>query len=267
MGRLILCYSKKANRPYYIKNMNLNLYTIEELCYYLYNNIYLIDENVINDDLIKWIDKELELTDLSEALSNNRGSIKKIMMIILDYTGYVSNEDMEETGKLLTKIDGQSSIEKRMARATHLLQCKKYVEAILEYKILYELDDGNLREELLNNMGVSYAGMFLFNEAAKCFKEAYELSRNQVIYKHLLYAVAMSPKEEVLDNLKEYVNVDYEKILNKELENVLTSDTNQKLKQYNTVLNYKKDNQIAMYYQGLESLLSEWKKEYTKYTQ
>jgi hypothetical protein len=37
--------------------------------------------------------------------------------------------------------------------------------------------------------------------------------------------------------------------------------------QYNNVLNYKKENQIAMYYQGLETLLVEWKQEYINFMQ
>jgi tetratricopeptide (TPR) repeat protein len=224
MGKLILCDAKKAEKSYYIKNMNLNIYTIEELCYYLYNNIYLIDENVINDDLISWIDKELELTELSEALNINRGNIKKIMLNILDYTGYVSSEDMVETDNLLTKIEGQSSIEKRIARAAHLLQCKKYAVAIWEYKILIDLDNGNCKEELFNNLGVAYANMFLFNEAATCFMEAYEVRHNQEIYQHMLYAVAMSPKEEVPNTLLKYISEDYDEILKEKMNKVLGLD-------------------------------------------
>ncbi|MFA9378596.1 MAG: hypothetical protein ACERKZ_17920 [Lachnotalea sp.] len=266
MGRLILCYSKKAEKPYYIKNMNLHLYTIEELCYYLYHNIYLIDENVIDDGLIKWIDEELELTELSEQLSRNRGSVKALMLNILNYTGYFSNEDIAKTDKLLSRIEGQSCIEKRMDRADHLLHSKKYVEAILEYISLYDLKEDSLNERILNNMGVAYAGMFLMNEAAKCFKGAYEMNQNSEIFKQLLYAVALSSKEEIEDTMMQYESEENEKILDIKMNEILAFESSNKRKQLNKVLQYKKDNQIAMYYEGLENLLGAWKKEYINLT-
>ena len=43
MGSLILCYKKKAKQPYEITRIHRKIYTIEELCYYLCNNLYLID--------------------------------------------------------------------------------------------------------------------------------------------------------------------------------------------------------------------------------
>ncbi len=265
MGRLILCYSKKATKPYFIKNMNINLYTIEELCYYLYHNIYLIDENVINDELILWIDKELELTGLSELLNTNRGSIKNVLINILTYTGYVSKKDLEETDKLLTKMDGQSNIEKKLARADHLLQCKKYVEAILEYRLLMDAIEEDQKEKIWNNMGVAYASMFLFCEAAKCFKIAYEIGMKEELYKQFLFAVAMSSKEEVTDIIQD-IKEDYNERLKEELDKILQPETNSKLKQFHDVLNHKKENRIAAYYKGLEDLLEEWKKEYINLT-
>lgn len=265
MGRLILCYSKKAEKPYYIKNMNINLYTIEELCYYLYYNIYLIDENVINDELIRWIEEELDLTDLSEILNVNRGNIKNLTMSIFNYTGYISDDDMEETGKLLTRIDGQSDVEKKMDRAKHLLNSKKYVESILEYQSLIDIDDEYQKVNILNNMGVAYANLFLFRDAAKCFKEAYEIGEDKEIYNQFLYALAFSSKEEVSD-LAMNVSEDYEHLLDAKRKDTLLDETNDKLREFQDVLNYKNENQISMYYKGLRKLLEDWKKEFINIT-
>ena len=43
MSGYILCQTKKAQRPYFIENISMNIYSIEELCYYLYHNLYLAD--------------------------------------------------------------------------------------------------------------------------------------------------------------------------------------------------------------------------------
>lgn len=52
MSGYILCQVKRAKNPYYISNISTNIYSIEELCYYLYHNIYLLDETIINEQLL-----------------------------------------------------------------------------------------------------------------------------------------------------------------------------------------------------------------------
>ena len=42
MGELILCSHPIAAMPYYIDNISLNVYSLEELCYYIENHLYLI---------------------------------------------------------------------------------------------------------------------------------------------------------------------------------------------------------------------------------
>ena len=51
MSSYILCQTKKAEKPYYIENISTNIYSIEELCYYFYHNIYLLDESILNEHL------------------------------------------------------------------------------------------------------------------------------------------------------------------------------------------------------------------------
>ena len=55
MSGYILCQVKRAKNPYYISNISTNIYSIEELCYYLYHNIYLLDETIINEQLLVWM--------------------------------------------------------------------------------------------------------------------------------------------------------------------------------------------------------------------
>ena len=35
MGELILCSQQLAAMPYYIENVSLNVYSLDELCYYI----------------------------------------------------------------------------------------------------------------------------------------------------------------------------------------------------------------------------------------
>ena len=61
MSGYILCQTEKAAVPYYIESISTNIYTLEELCYYLYHNLYLVDDTILNEGLCVWIEKELKL--------------------------------------------------------------------------------------------------------------------------------------------------------------------------------------------------------------
>lgn len=265
MGRLILCHTKKAERPYFVKAMNLNLYTLEELCYFLYDNLSWIDETIVNDELSDWIIRELQLIELKDSLESSRGSIKNFIMLILKYADYVSKDDMEDANRLLGQLGEQSDFDKTLGRALHFLQCKLYVEAILEYKKLTESSEKNQLEKIYNNMGVAYAGLFQYKEAAKCFQKAYSENKDPIIYKHFIYAVSMLAKEDTKDFQDELQQEDVS-VYHSDMQKALKEQENKKLNQLNEVLHYKDDGQIAKYYKGLDCLLNDWKKEYIKFT-
>ena len=44
MGRLIFCIGNKAKEPYFFQSTGTKVYTMEELCYYLYHNIETLEE-------------------------------------------------------------------------------------------------------------------------------------------------------------------------------------------------------------------------------
>ena len=54
MGRYILG-GKEARLPYEVEELNLRLYTIEELCYYIYNNLPLIGDDFIDERLLSFL--------------------------------------------------------------------------------------------------------------------------------------------------------------------------------------------------------------------
>lgn len=59
MGELILCSHPIAAMPYYIDNISLNVYSLEELCYYIENHLYLIEADFMSEELCLWIGQEL----------------------------------------------------------------------------------------------------------------------------------------------------------------------------------------------------------------
>ena len=54
MSAMILCRGKVADNPLYIMQSDIRLYTEEELCYYIYNNIYILTNYFINDEPVSY---------------------------------------------------------------------------------------------------------------------------------------------------------------------------------------------------------------------
>ena len=57
MNDITLC-TMHTEKPYYIKEINKNIYSIEELSYYLFNYLYLIDDQFFSEGLIDYIRSE-----------------------------------------------------------------------------------------------------------------------------------------------------------------------------------------------------------------
>ena len=47
MSGYILCQTKKADKPFFVESINTNIYSLEELCYFLYHNLYLVDSSCL----------------------------------------------------------------------------------------------------------------------------------------------------------------------------------------------------------------------------
>ena len=69
MGELLLCNEAIAAMPYYIEGVSINVYSIEELNYYIINNTYLLDYSFpfqLNNELYDLRFDEQFLTNQNE---------------------------------------------------------------------------------------------------------------------------------------------------------------------------------------------------------
>ena len=86
MGKVILCTGKTARNPYYFLSTGTRVYTIEELCYYIYHNIETVSEELVCPELVAFLRNELgleERADQLEKLYATHAGIKDIIVLIL----------------------------------------------------------------------------------------------------------------------------------------------------------------------------------------
>ena len=61
MAGLILCTGEPAKTPYYILGLGMNIYSCEELCFYLCENSFILDRDIMDIKLCQWIEREIGL--------------------------------------------------------------------------------------------------------------------------------------------------------------------------------------------------------------
>ncbi|MDO4323304.1 MAG: hypothetical protein Q4C61_12325 [Lachnospiraceae bacterium] len=199
-----LCLLGQAEKPYYIENIRTGIYSLEELCFYLYNNICLIDESIINEGLCDWIRDELKLgklyRQLYEQLEKKDGAAFFVLPIFRE-AGYLTHQEMREFQEKLTKLEVQSEDMKQKLRGDYLVKEKMFARAIWEYRqILGRKNPGKLGTQfyaaVLNNMGAAYAGLFQFERAADCFWESYGLMQTKETFRKYISTLPLFLSEE-----------------------------------------------------------------------
>ena len=206
-----LCLLEQAKRPYYIENIRTSIYSLEELCFYLYNNICLIDETIMNERLCDWIRDELYLTklyrQLYDQLEKKDGAAFFVTPIFRE-AGYLTSTEMREFQEQLARLEVQNTDMKQKLRGDYLVKEKMFARAVWEYRqILKRRNPGKLGTQFYaavwNNLGSAYAGLFRFEQAAECFRESYDLMQTKETFRKYVSALALfMSKEEYQEKLK-----------------------------------------------------------------
>ena len=221
MGTVKVCVHELAKTPYYAEATGIHLYSIEELAYYLYENIYLIDERMIDEKLYSWIEMELGLWKLAERLRNGRGSGNHIynqVMVILQASEYYSEREIGELSEKIKTISGMQAQERMKYKADDLMQNENYWAAIAEYeRILGIRQSSRLSVEFYakvwNNLAGCYARLFLFEKAAACFESAYQFHKIAEYKEKAYYArkLAVYGQEETEELVEDKISEEFVK--------------------------------------------------------
>lgn len=271
MGNVLLCTGRYAENPYHIDSICVNVYCVEELCYLFASNPFMIDAGIMDRELAQWLSDECGLTDLSHQLLTlfQRGSQPGIFVdTILDYVNYCGEEERQKIDSVLKDNAGLTPFEKQKKQGDFLLQNEKYQLAFNEYdKLLLQLPEGerDLRSQLYHNMGVACSNLFQFENAAKYFKKAYELSGREESGIQYLVAVRSRISEGeyvsfIADNGQYYeLSLKVEKRYEAAREQFEATRENRML---SALKIYKEEGNISSYYEEIDKIIAGIKDQY-----
>jgi len=209
MGALLLCNHPIAAMPYYIEALSLNIYSMEELCYVIEHHPFLLDEGFFDEELISWIEREVGEGELAEQLRQSLRKelgITKLVELILNATGYLSYETGMNILGQIREMQHKTVFERRKMRADRYVENKKYINALLEYRRILQMEEECKKNPIVcgniwHNQGTVFARLFLFWEAKECFEKAYQYHMNLESVYEALAACRYLGEDEMLMNL------------------------------------------------------------------
>ena len=143
MGKLIQCSSPIAKKPYHFRLTKTNVYSIEEVCYYIRHNIYMMQEEVFDREFAMWIRSELHMdktADKLDRLIQDHHNIKDIVVTICCSCDYYEEEEiheliqiMDETTQLPKYARRKLRGEKRLRSMKRFLRAMRFCRRILKF--------------------------------------------------------------------------------------------------------------------------------------
>lgn len=273
MGKLILCSGKTAKRPYYFSATDTKVYSIEELCYYMYNNIYIITEDIFTEKLALWLKEELEMEEISEKLLNlleNKNRLKDIVVSILCSADYYTEFEIKELISVMDEIYGMPLILREKVRADYCMRYGNYADAERTYHAVLESKDsaGLSQKEygnIVHNIGVANIHIASFREAAMIFKEAYSRNQSEESLKAYLFSLKLGKYEkEFSEEIENYrlTEKSVEELLKEYKEKEQMAELTRDYDSVRELEDIKSEGRISEYYRNIDELIDKWKLEY-----
>ena len=273
MSSLILCKSCGAKEPYIFNITDTRVYTIEELCFYICNNIYILTEKVFDEKLILWIKDELNMPELSEKLSSmtlHGNSLKDIVVTILCSADYYNEKNIKDIIETLDIVEGMPILLRRKIKADNYLNYKNYSMASKEYEEILESPDINKLDSvnygnIVHNLGIVRMNISSFYAAAECFKEAYVRNNNKESLSHYLCALKLENREEEYRDAIRSFSPSKDDIMNIEEKFIKLKKEAMATKKFMSIdrlLTIKGEGRVNEYYDVIDKMIVDWKIEY-----
>ncbi len=204
MGKLIQCAGPIARRPYCFPVTGINVYSIEEVCYYIRNNIYMMQEEVFDRDFVLWLQQELgmkETADKLESMRRDNNNLKDIVVTLCCSCDYFTEAQIQELIQIMDATREQPVWGRRKIRADSFFRSGNTERARQEYESILQSDDilqADMEEcaQVYHSLGLACCQLGQFRQAAQAFCRAYEQNRRAESLQGYLYSLRLGGLEE-----------------------------------------------------------------------
>lgn len=276
MKGFLICTGKRAEQhPLYIYETRTNIYSVEELCYYIYNNIEILDEQIFNTQMAEFLARcdRGELADYLEKVisAETPVSVEDVIRNIFREINYYDRTEIEELCLRIRGLSERPMEERFKAVGDALLKAGRYALAEKKYRRLLDMEiNDKLPADFYGvvwyNLGVVYARMMYFEAAAECFETAYKLYPEEKVKQALFMALTLAKDKTKLDKLagSEPAANEWQKELEAKTESVdayLVENG-----EVNGLIKLRDAGEVAQYRDKVNKLIENWKTQYREQT-
>ncbi len=187
----MVIYCGKSNKnPYYIKEADLNIKSIQELAYFIYNYAILISNSFITKNLILYIDNSLKLPRLASDINemfNKKANLTDILTHILANSNFYNDEEIGQFRMRLVRLLSLPEVDYILRAGDKLFQLKKYEKAISQYSKISKSND-----VALMRLAFSYAKLQFYEIAANYLGELYKRTRDLDILRETYFCLKLN---------------------------------------------------------------------------
>lgn len=202
---LIFCRQEPVTHPYYIDVLGIHIHSSQELCYIIFNHPVLVMDDFVDELLIGFIRRELDmdyLADRMEKLVETGSKTEDVLVLFLTECDYYSDKEIQKFRAAVSALRALHPAQYDKERADYMFRQHQFgkaamrYEKILEYPKERQADDAFLAN-VYNNLGASYAMMFQFHKSLSAYDKAYELGKNMEVLKRIYFLTVFAPELDV----------------------------------------------------------------------
>ena len=273
MARVILCTGRRSKVPLRLHNVNKKLYSLEEICYYLYHNASTAEDYLTDMALADYFETELGLPEIGKrlrVLKASEAALKEYAEVLFGATRMYTEEEVAEYMRYMEWLQELKYWQKQKAKADAYLEHRNYREAMGVYeRLLQERKENEIPENAAGNIyhNLAVCELHVSGAGGACahFAEAYEKNRSTESLRSYLISLRLAQKDsEYLNALEQYeiseqMQTDIDAMLMESMVEAL------ELPEYRELVRIKKyfaEGQITEYRHAMKELLDSFKRQY-----
>lgn len=215
MAELILCRQPIAAVPFYIDTVSWNIYSMEELCYYIATNASLLDKSFMSEDLCKWIDTQMGMHALAARLRHlirDTSPLHIFCGTILNETGYLTAGEIRDTMDVIASLENLDQAQRNKRRADKLLTNGRLKEAVFLYRDILKRNPADSSSaafagNVYHNLGTCFGRLLMYHDAAVCYEKAYQLNHNETSLRAMLAAYLLDDDADMAEIQKKRYHI------------------------------------------------------------
>ncbi|WP_139355579.1 tetratricopeptide repeat protein [Oribacterium sp. C9] len=214
---LLLC-NKGARHPFYYEQLDIDLWSIQELSYVIYKYPVIIPPDFVDHKLSSWLRDELNMGILASKLeqfmnAGEDGNQERLLLMILRESNYYTQAEIvrfENEYKKLRNIEKHTFL--NMLGDTYF-RMERYGKAIESYEeSLFLKSDFNVQMKLAG----TYVTVMQYQKASDLYEEVFVSTGSEEPLRKLYFICKLEPSIRTIEKYLD--NIDTESLAGWELE-------------------------------------------------